>query len=97
MTSDIEPRLVAVRGPLKGSILVLPDGDYTIGLHASHHLYLEVHAVSRYHCILLRSGGDGTINDLKRHNGTFVNGTAVTRQPPAPRPALPLSPPAFMY
>jgi len=39
--SDIEPRLVAVRGPLKGSILVLPDGDYTVGRQGSNNLYLE--------------------------------------------------------
>jgi len=67
--SDIEPRLVAVRGPLKGSILVLPDGDYTVGRQGSNNLYLEDHAVSRQHCIIKRAGGICTVNDLESRNG----------------------------
>ncbi len=78
--SDIEPRLVAVRGPLKGSILVLPDGDYTIGRQGLNNLHLEDHAVSRQHCIIKRAGGICTVHDLESRNGTFVNGTAVTQQ-----------------
>ncbi len=95
--SDIEPRLVAVRGPLKGSILVLPDGDYTIGRQGSNSLYLEDHAVSRQHCIIKRAGGICTVNDLESRNGTFVNGTAVTQQKLGPGDEIRIGASVFLY
>ncbi len=95
--SDIEPRLIAVRGPLKGSILVLPDGDYTIGRQGSNNLYLEDHAVSRQHCIIKRSGGSCIVNDLESRNGTFVNGTAVTEQRLGPGDEIRIGASVFLY
>jgi transcriptional regulator with GAF, ATPase, and Fis domain len=71
---------VAVRGPLKGSIYTLPEGDYSVGRQASGNLNLEDHAVSRKHCLFIRSGRQCTVKDLESRNGTFVNGTAVTEQ-----------------
>ncbi len=95
--SDIEPRLVAVRGPLKGSILVLPDGDYTIGRQGSNNLSLEDHAVSRQHCIIKRAGGICTVNDLESRNGTFVNGTAVTQHKLGPGDEIRIGASVFLY
>jgi len=95
--SDVEPRLVAVRGPMKGSILVLPDGDYTIGRQGSNNLYLEDHAVSRQHCIIKRAGGICTVNDLESRNGTFVNGTAVTQQKLGPGDEIRIGASVFLY
>jgi two-component system, NtrC family, response regulator HydG len=95
--SDIEPRLVAVRGPLKGSILVLPDGEYTIGRQGSNSLYLEDHAVSRQHCIIKRAGSICTVNDLESRNGTFVNGTAITQQKLGPGDEIRIGASVFLY
>jgi Nif-specific regulatory protein len=39
---------------------------------------LEDHAVSRKHCLFVRSGRQCTVKDLESRNGTFVNGTPVT-------------------
>jgi pSer/pThr/pTyr-binding forkhead associated (FHA) protein len=95
--SEIEPRLIAVRGPLKGSILVLPEGDYTIGRQSSNNLCLEDHAVSRQHCVIKRSGGSYIVNDLESRNGTFVNGTAVTEQRLGPGDEIRIGASVFLY
>ncbi|HYL74112.1 MAG TPA: sigma 54-interacting transcriptional regulator [Bryobacteraceae bacterium] len=76
--SRMEPRLVAVRGPLKGAILLLPEGRYSVGRQAKNNLHLDDHAVSREHCIFTRSGQECTLKDLESRNGTLVNGTPIT-------------------
>ena len=78
LTNGAEPRLVAVRGPLKGSIYALPEGDYSVGRQSTCNLNLEDHAVSRKHCLFIRSDRQCTVKDLESRNGTFVNGTPVT-------------------
>ncbi len=72
------PRLVAVRGPFKGSTIALPDGAFSVGRHAGNSLQLDDHGVSRQHCVLTRSGDDCELKDLDSRNGTFVNGAPVT-------------------
>ncbi len=69
-----------MRGPLKGSIFALPQGEFWVGRQASNHLQLDDNAVSRRHCLFLRSGDDCTLKDLESRNGTFVTGTPVTEQ-----------------
>ena len=69
---------MAVRGPLKGSIYALPEGEYSIGRQAASNRNLEDHAVSRKHCTFIRSGRQCAVKDLESRNGTFVNGTPVT-------------------
>jgi transcriptional regulator with GAF, ATPase, and Fis domain/pSer/pThr/pTyr-binding forkhead associated (FHA) protein len=71
---------VAVRGPLKGSVFVLPSGDYSVGRQSISNLNLEDNAVSRKHCLFTRAGRQCTVRDLESRNGTFVNGTPVTEQ-----------------
>jgi Nif-specific regulatory protein len=70
--------LVAVRGPLKGSIYALPEGDFSVGRHATNSLSLEDQAVSRKHCLFTRTGRQCAVKDLESRNGTFVNGTPVS-------------------
>jgi two-component system, NtrC family, response regulator HydG len=69
---------VAVRGPLKGSIYALPEGDFSVGRQAISNINLEDHAASRRHCLFSRSGQQCTVKDLESRNGTFVNGTPIT-------------------
>jgi transcriptional regulator with GAF, ATPase, and Fis domain len=71
---------VAVRGPLKGNIFPLPPGEFWVGRQATNDLQLDDHAVSRRHCLFIRSGDDCTLKDLESRNGTFVTGTPVTEQ-----------------
>jgi transcriptional regulator with GAF, ATPase, and Fis domain len=75
---------VAVRGPLKGNVFPLPQGEFWVGRQATNDLQLEDNAVSRRHCMFLRSGDECTLKDLESRNGTFVTGTPVTEQPLRP-------------
>ena len=81
ITQRDAPRLVAVRGPVKGSVFALPEGEFSVGRHASNSLCLEETAVSRRHFLIQRAGSCCTIKDLESRNGTFVNGTPITEQP----------------
>ena len=78
--SELEPRLVALRGPLKGATFLLPDGDYLVGRQAANNLYLDDHAVSRQHCVFTRSGEHCKVKDLDSRNGTLINGTPVVEK-----------------
>src|SRR4029077_10398542 len=78
LTNGVDPRLVAVRGPLKGSTYALPKGDFSVGRQAPSNINLEDHAASRRHCLFSRSGQRCTVKDLESRNGTFVNGTPIT-------------------
>lgn len=69
-----------MRGPLKGNIFRLPEGEFCVGRQASNDLQLEDNAVSRRHCLFVRSGDNCTLKDLDSRNGTFVTGTPVTEQ-----------------
>src|SRR5579871_751224 len=69
-----------MRGPLKGTTIALPEGDYSIGRHGTNHLQLEDHGVSRQHCVFTRTGDSCELKDLESRNGTFVNGKPVTVQ-----------------
>jgi Nif-specific regulatory protein len=65
---------------LKGNIFPLPEGEFWVGRQATNDLQLEDHAVSRRHCLFLRSGENCIVKDLESRNGTFVTGTPVTEQ-----------------
>ncbi len=78
--TGIAPRLVALRGPVKGNTFPLPEGEFWVGRQASNDLQLEDNAVSRRHCLFIRSGDNCTVKDLESRNGTFVTGTPVTEQ-----------------
>jgi transcriptional regulator with GAF, ATPase, and Fis domain len=78
--TEVEPRLLVVRGPLKGHVIPLPQGEYWVGRQATNDLQLEDNAVSRRHCLFVRSAEGCTLKDLDSRNGTFVTGTPVTEQ-----------------
>jgi len=69
-----------VRGPFKGHVIPLPEGEYWVGRQSANDLQLEDTAVSRRHCLFLRSGDGCTLKDLDSRNGTFVTGTPVSEQ-----------------
>jgi transcriptional regulator with GAF, ATPase, and Fis domain len=77
----LDPRLLAVAGPLKDSTIPLPDGEVTLGRDPANALPVVDPSVSRKHCRLLRSeDGRFQIMDLESRNGTVVNGSAVKEQ-----------------
>jgi len=95
--SGIEPRLAAVRGPLKGCVFTLEEGEYSVGRHSTNNLQLEEHAVSRKHCVFVRSGARCSLKDLESRNGTFVNGTPVTEHQLEPGDEIRIGASVFSY
>ncbi len=79
--SDISAELEAVAGPLKGSIIPLPEKETSIGREPCNQISLLDAAVSRRHCVITRDAGQFTIQDLNSRNSTFVNGVPVTERP----------------
>ena len=95
--TGVEPRLLAVRGPLKGHVIPLPQGEYWVGRQATNDLQLEDNAVSRRHCLFLRVGEGCTLKDLDSRNGTFVTGTPVTEQQLSPGDEIRIGGSVFCY
>jgi len=73
----VNPRLVAVSGPLKDSVFALPAEELSLGRDASNGLPISDPSVSRRHCVIQQKGVDFQIRDLESRNGTLVNGKAV--------------------
>lgn len=86
-----------MRGPLKGSTFPLPDGEFWVGRQAANDLQLEDTAVSRRHCLFVRSGDNCTLKDLESRNGTFVTGTPITEQPLMPGDEIRIGGSLFCY
>ena len=70
-------RLVARDGPLKGSVFVLGDAEFSVGRNPSNRLSVSDPSISRQHCIIALQAGQYQIRDLESRNGTFVNGVPV--------------------
>ena len=77
----MHPRLLAIAGPLKDSIIPLPDGEATLGRDPMNAVPVVDPSVSRKHCLLRREAdGRFQIQDLDSRNGTVVNGLPVREQ-----------------
>jgi transcriptional regulator with GAF, ATPase, and Fis domain len=78
----LNPRLVALSGPLGGTVRALTDGSLSLGRDTANQIMIGDRAVSRLHCTITHVSPDVyEISDLESHNGTFVNGIQITRTP----------------
>jgi transcriptional regulator with GAF, ATPase, and Fis domain len=76
----VNPRLVAMSGPLKGTVRAITDGPLSLGRDRANQIMIGDSAVSRQHCTISQiSPGVYEISDLESHNGTFVNGVQINR------------------
>jgi transcriptional regulator with GAF, ATPase, and Fis domain len=73
----LNPRLVAISGPLRDSVFALPTTDLSLGRDASNGLPISDPSVSRRHCLIRREGSGFKVSDLDSRNGTLVNGEPV--------------------
>ena len=73
----MNPRLLAVAGPLKDSSFVLTKGEVSVGRDSSNLLSIADPSLSRRHCVLIQEEEGYRIRDLDSRNGTLVNGVAV--------------------
>jgi transcriptional regulator with GAF, ATPase, and Fis domain len=77
----VQPRLLATAGPLRDSIISLPNEVATLGRDPTNAVAVIDPSVSRKHCLLRREDdGRFQIKDLDSRNGTLVNGLAVKEQ-----------------
>ena len=78
----MNPRLVAMSGPLEGTVHTITDGPLSLGRDPANQVMIGDSAVSRKHCAISQvTQGIYEISDLDSHNGTFVNGIQVSRMP----------------
>jgi transcriptional regulator with GAF, ATPase, and Fis domain len=73
----MNPRLVAVAGPLKDSIFSLERDETTLGRLESNDVAVPDMAVSRQHCVIRQDAGGFKLVDLHSRNGCFVNSVQV--------------------
>ena len=73
----MNPRLVAIAGPLKDSVFAIPEGELSIGRDNANLLPVPDPSVSRRHCVVSRESESFQVRDLDSRNGTLVNGTPV--------------------
>src|SRR5262245_37968788 len=76
----MEPRLVAIAGPLKGTTIMLGDPETIIGRDPANRIATNDALVSRRHCAIRDSGAEMHLADLDSLNGTFVNGKPTREQ-----------------
>lgn len=76
-SADMNPRLVAISGPLKGGAFPLTTGETSIGRAQTNRVCIADIAVSRRHCVIKRETRAFKLNDLESRNGSFVNGVPV--------------------
>ena len=74
----MNPRIVAISGPIEGKEFRLDSGAVSVGRDTSNQIALLDSAVSRQHCIIEWLNGHAQLKDLESHNGTFVNGIPVS-------------------
>ena len=73
----MEPRIVVVLGPKKGTVTHIKDAETAIGRDPANALCLSEESVSRKHCAIQADGETYRVIDFNSSNGTFVNGIPV--------------------
>src|SRR5215210_7869219 len=73
----MQPRVVFIAGPLKGSAFELGEEALSVGRDSTNAVRLADSLLSRRHCRVERSGESLLLTDLESLNGTFVNGRPV--------------------
>jgi transcriptional regulator with GAF, ATPase, and Fis domain len=73
----VNPRLIAVSGPLAGQTFALGAERLTLGRDRGNAVHLRDLSVSRHHCVLEMKDGCVHLHDLDSRHGTFVNGVPV--------------------
>ena len=76
----MQPRLLAIKGSLTGTVRQLIDGQISIGRDDANQLCLVDPVVSRRHCTIRKTQEQHELVDLESQNGTFVNGTPIRRK-----------------
>ena len=77
----MNPRIVAIAGPLRGTMLPISSDEISIGREPSNQLSVPDRNVSRRHCVVAATETGFLLRDLGSANQTLVNGVPVTEIP----------------
>ena len=77
--SRMKPRLAAITGKLKDTVISMNEGPVLIGRQVAANLRIRNASVSRRHALIEKDGDKFVIADLDSRNGTFVNDVPVKR------------------
>ena len=76
------PRLIILSGAKSSEICMINDTkSFTVGRVPGNQLLLSDQGISRHHFSIRKEGNCFKIEDLKSHNGTFVNGVKIQELP----------------
>ncbi len=73
----MNPRLVAISGPLRGSVFTLTETETSVGRESLNKISISDLSLSRRHCVIVKDEHNFKLTDLESRNGTFVNGVPV--------------------
>jgi Nif-specific regulatory protein len=76
----MNPRLIAIAGPVRGLIFDLCAGETFVGRDGENTISIKDRSVSRRHCLITGEGASFRLKDLDSHNGTYVNDVPVNEQ-----------------
>lgn len=76
----MNPRLVCIAGPLKGTVFALTEDQTTIGRDSANQLSVKDRLLSRQHCRIAKEAEGFTLTDLDSLNGTFINNVPIKRR-----------------
>jgi Nif-specific regulatory protein len=77
----MNPRLITISGPTRGTVFAMSDGELSVGRDPANAVRIDDPSVSRRHCRIHCEAGSCMVEDLDSFNGTFVNGVPVKAQP----------------
>src|SRR2546428_13182959 len=72
----MNPRLVAISGPLKGSVFPITEIPLTVGRAPDNTVCLDDELASKHHFAAQLTSGKVLVKDGDTRNGTIVNGIA---------------------
>ena len=60
----MNPRLVAISGPLKGAVIQLTEAETTVGRESVNTIAIGDLSLSRKHCVIMKDGIEMKLIDL---------------------------------
>jgi Nif-specific regulatory protein len=73
----MNPRLLVIEGPLKGTIIPLDQPEMIIGRDSSVQISVHDSSLSRRHCRIFKEKENFKVADLESLNGTFVDRISI--------------------
>ncbi|MCI0415533.1 sigma 54-interacting transcriptional regulator [bacterium] len=73
----MNPFLLCMFGPIKGSRIELPNEPIVLGRERSNAVYIGDLLLSRKHCSIEKQDNSYVVRDLQSRNGVFVNGIPI--------------------